>query len=294
MLLGSGWKAFKARVSGAPPDEAYALVTARGFRTGLSSGLDGLVAGPDDALGLAIAGGLLVFMAQRARGWRDAEKTSRRRWQRHFELLEHAADALTRSLRLDETSGLAAGFLARAAIHQDGEDVDVAEAALERARRPPAAAFVNLMVARTPKWGGSEHAMWKTARRWAAAALPGSQAVIARAHYEQWLQFAAFDEAPGARQRAAAYWKSPEVMDDLITASDLALKATLPYGDRFNAHLADGWLGRVLVDARQPTRAARHLRRLGGYADPEVWTIGMRFKPKTSLRLYRRSAGLLF
>lgn len=287
------WTGLKAAVAAAGPNEAYRLIADAGEQTPIDSPLDGLVGGADDVLGLTISGGLRFRRAARIRGGLVAAATPEERMRRYADELFAAVDDLNAALAADPACGLAAAFLAGAAVEGDADDRRAIEATLLAARDVPDAAWAGLLRASTAKWGGSEDEMWAVARRHSGR-TPGALALTPMAHFEQFLHFAMFDDAPDARDKARGYFQRPEVRHDLAETSDRALAAPAD-ADPHSLRTVDGWMARTLLQAGDRRRARAHLKRLGRHADPGVWCLGtLGGSADAHLGRARRRAGLWF
>lgn len=95
-------------------------------------------------------------------------------------------------------------------------------------------------------------------------------ALIAKAHWERYLYYAAFDDAPDARQRAATYFRG-DVMNDLREASQAILGAR--DADPAEQRLANSWMAFVFSRAEQYKSAVKHLDCIKGHNEPSVWRL---------------------
>ena len=186
--------------------------------------------------------------------------------------------------------GLAAAFLAGVRIEGSPDERDETEQIVLDAVGVPAFAYYNVTFFRTAKWGGSQEAMWASARKYAGRSEPATLGLIARAHAEQQLFHLAFDEERGAAERARRYYDR-EVLDELRALSDRVLALPHPY-DPDNTRVADGGMAKGLIEADDWRRASRHLTRLGRRADPTIWFRLPWASPRMILGWTRLQAGL--
>lgn len=286
------WADLRAYVQSLSAEGAYVEISAAGRETPDPVALDGLVEGPNDVLGLTIAGGFNRYRAWRLRGYATAERTSDAAMNRYFDTLQDALADLNAAVELDPTYGLAVGFLASAAAELPEEDKEAIGSLLAQARDVPPSGYMALLNAQTEKWGGSHARMWETAHRYRDRAKPGTLALIARAHFEHHLYLLAMDERPAAHTEAKRYYRQTDRLRELQTAADESVQN--PTDDAYARRLADGWFARVLFDAGDRARARRHLVRLGSQVDDWIWGAGSLFSARLTWRLARIRTGLWF
>lgn len=262
------WQALKTFVAQASPEAAYELIRMTYEACPMGLDLSGAVAGPDDLIGLTIAGAFLFGIGKRHRGMGQASAVGEKQAERYAQYLFEAKDALDAALAIDRRFGLAAAFNMAVAVDEweDGQK-DQAEAILLDARDVPLSGYVNLLQARLEKWGGSHADMFRIARSRMLGDAPAQNMLIARAHWERWLFYAAFDDSGRGPEMASAYYTG-EVMDDLTAASEAILTA---HSDPAELRLAHGWLAFVLSEAGQHKQAVKHLDRIKGHNDSSVW-----------------------
>lgn len=279
----------RARLSSGAPDAVYQAVIDQAFALPVDLPLTGLLAGPDDAIGLTLTGGLLRYRAWRLRGALVAAMTSEERFARYFEALGQAQEALNAALAINSANGLAAALLASACLDADPGDKARAEALLIAAPSAPIIGHLELMTAWTEKWGGSQDEMWAYLDRNVRQAAPGTLALVARAHWEHKNHL----ELVGAQKKADGYYRREVVRKALVAASDESLAAS-PSVDPYRLRAGDCWFALTLVGAGETARARRHFQRLGRYMDPTVWHYGWMFiTPSMRFAFNRLRAGLL-
>jgi hypothetical protein len=263
------WQGVKAFVAGASPEAAYELIRTAYDACPTAIDVDAAIGGPDDLVGLTVAGAFHFGIGKRHRGMRAAAEVREKQAVLYIERLYRARTALDDALALDRRYGLAAAFAMAVASDEleDGQK-DQAEAVLLDARDVPLSGYVNLLQARLEKWGGSHADMFRIARSRMLADAPMQHILIARAHWERYLYYAAFDDSEQASEMAEVYFTG-DVMDDLKAASDAVLNGR--DADPAEQRLANGWLAFVLSQAGQYKRAVRHLDRIRGHNDPAVW-----------------------
>jgi hypothetical protein len=283
------WAGLKAYLSSLAPDAAYQQIIDLGFEIPVKASLASLIDGPRDVAGLTIAGGLSRYRAWRLRGGLVAEMTSDESFARYFDELERTFKYLRSALAIDATHGLAAALLASACLDAEAQDKEEAEALMAAATGVPVIGHLELMTAWTAKWGGSQETMWAYLDRNARRSVPGTLALIPRAHWEQ---KNCFDLASQGK-KARGYYKRPAVRAALSAASDESLSAPADT-DPYLLRVADAWFALTLVGAGEAARARRHLQRLGRYIDPTIWHYGLVFiTPRMRFAFTRWRAGLL-
>lgn len=283
------WAGLKARLSDGSPDAAYQAIIDLSFALPVDAPLAGLVAKQDDVIGLTLIGGLLRYRAWRLRGALVAAMTPEARFERYFEALGHALEALNAALAIDRANGLAAAILASACLDADEDDKAGAEALLIAAPEAPVIGHLELMTAWTQKWGGSQDQMWAYLERHVRRAAPGTLALVPRAHWEHKNHL----ELAGAQKKADGYYRREAVRKALVAASDESLAAS-PGVDPHRLRAGDCWFALTLAGAGETMRAKRHFQRLGRYMDPTVWHYGWAFiTPPMRFAFNRLRAGLL-
>ncbi len=265
------WQALKAAISDMTPEGAYELLklTAHGLRKAIN--LDAAVRAPDDLVGHIVQGGMAYFLSGRARGGALPNAMSETQTFDYISGLAMANDAIRRALRIDADSGLANAFFTGCAIDEFEEgQKDEAASLIAQAQGVPVSGYLNLVAARSEKWGGSHDDMFRAARSYFDPSRPGTAALIAKAHFERRLYYTAFDTSPDARHNYRTYF-SPDVMDELNAASAAVLKAGS--GDPAELRLANNWLALVFAWGNKNNAAVKHLDRIKGGEDPTIWSI---------------------
>ncbi|NIJ20465.1 tetratricopeptide (TPR) repeat protein [Sphingomonas naasensis] len=287
MLARGDWPGLKAAATQLPPEEAFTALRLLGERAPMDASIEAL-ATDDEAAGLLLAGVLLQQRAGRVRGYGRAAEISEDVWETYVPLLERAQLLLDRAVAANPQFGVAAAWLMAASVDASEDDKAFAERALLSATGVPASGWGRLLSARTQKWGGSHEAMWRIARLVADRDPPGTQMLIARAHFEQQLWYEQFEDGPEAAAKAAAYFRDSAVLEEMDRASAKVLESDT---DDLSARLlADNWFAFVWFMAGEHRRARPHLQRIGGDADPSAWQVAM--PAKKVLRYARRRAGL--
>lgn len=271
LVAGGRWSDYKRWLASVSPEAAYESIKLVFEGCALGINLDGVADGPDDVLGLTVMGAMYYGIGKRHRGGAQASAVSEAQADRYVERLIVAKSLLEDALAIDRRYGLAAAFYMLVATDELEEgQKDNAEAILLDAENVPLSGYMNLLIARLEKWGGSHGDMFRIARSRLRPDLPMQAALIARAHWERELFYSAFDDEPGAAGMAEVYYQG-EVGDELMEASRLVLAAG--NADASEARVADSWLAFALGRAGRYKQAVRHLDRLKGYEDPSVWKI---------------------
>lgn len=292
LFTGRRWDELKAHVRAVSAEEVYEGVSTAGRTAPAGLALDGLVTGPDDVLGLTLAGGFNRYMAWQLRGYATADQTSDSAIMRYVDKLQEAIDDLQAALALDPANGLAASFLASAAAESSPEEKDEIGALLAQSRGAPPSGYMALLNAQAEKWGGSHAKMWETVHRYRDLDKPGTLALVARAHFEHHLYLLIMDERGAAQKEAERYYRDGRRLAELQAASDEVFVQRGP--ENLHAQrLADGWFARVLIQAGDTRRARRHLVRLGAHVEDWIWAAGSAFGPRLTWGLSRLRAGLL-
>lgn len=275
MLAREDWQGLKAAATELPPEEAFTALRLLGERAPMDISVEAPAA-DDAAAGLLVAGVVFQQRAARVRGYARADAISDDVWEAYVPLLERAQTLLYAAVTADPQFGVAAAWLMAASVDASEDDKAFAERALLSARGVPASGWSRLLSARTEKWGGSHAAMWRIARLVADRDPPGTQMLIARAHFEQQLWYEHFEDGPEAAAKADAYFRDPAVIDELATASSEVLESRTD--DLYARLLADNWFAFVWFMAGEHRRARPHLQRIGGDVDPSAWQVTMPVK----------------
>jgi tetratricopeptide (TPR) repeat protein len=266
------WARLKAAIDAAPPETGYVLLRTMGERLPLTVDPETAIESSSDVLGLITAGAALMARATRIRGLDLADQVNEERWAPYLACRQRAEETLRSALELNPESGMAAAWFTASAVDADDEVKSEAEQALRRALNAPVSGYSKLLSANTEKWGGSHARMWKVAREFASIRQPWTQALIAKAHYEQVLYLEMMDERLEAAAEAERYFKDAGLRDELAQISQ-AITTTVPH-DPYDAVYAHDVLAAVLADARMRKAASAHLRRVGRFGDPALLTGG--------------------
>ena len=265
------WGPYKAWLATQTPEAAYESIKFVYEACPLDTDIRAVADGDDDVLGHALAGALHFGIGKRHRGMGVAEALTGDQidpYLRHSFLAQGAIDA---ALEADRHNGLAAAFNMALAIDPWEEDQKArAEAVLLEARDVPLSGYMNLLTAYLEKWGGDHDTMFRIARSRMRPDAPMQYALIAKAHWERYLFYVAFDDAPDARRKAAGYF-SGEVMDELREASRAVLGGR--DADPAEQRLANSWLAFTLSRAGRNRSAVPHLDRIRGHVEPSVWAV---------------------
>ncbi len=265
------WQPIKAWLAQATPETAYERLKYLAYHIGPSDIEGPIVTSQSDHFGTVLRSALLYFLALRGRAGRLPGKMSDRQTFDYSYGLFAAHEGFIACLDANPDFGLAAAFEMGCAIDPfDDEHKDLAEAQLLRSASVPLSGYMNLMMARSEKWGGDHATMFRVARSRRDAARVGTFALIARAHFERRLYYMAFDEAPDASERYHSYYDR-DVMAELLDASATVCTATGQ--DAAEVRLADTWLSVTMMDAGKNRTAVKHLDRLGKFEDPTAWYI---------------------
>ena len=268
----NGWRQFSERLESLPPETAFVLMRITGERLPLAADPRLAIRHDNDGIGLMVAGAVLQTRATRYRGFATADQVSDSQWERYFECHEEAQMLLRAAIDLRREHGLSAAWLMAGFVDADEQDKNEAESLLKGALGVPISGFSKLLSARTEKWGGSHAAMWRAAREASQRRPPWTFALIAKAHYEHWLYLAMMDESDGAAERAQAYFRDHQTIQELTEISrEIGQSET---SDPYEAVYAHDVLAAVLAAAKVPTSATRHLRQVGSFGDPALLTGG--------------------
>ncbi len=265
------WGAYKAWLKTQAPEAAYESIKFVYEACPLDTDVRAVVDGDDDVLGLALAGALHFGIGKRHRGMGVAATLTEDQIDPYFQHSILAQGAIDAALAADRHDGLAAAFNMALAIDPWEEDQKArAEAVLLEARDVPLSGYMNLLTAFLEKWGGDHDTMFRIARSRMRPEAPMQYALIAKAHWERYLFYIAFDEAPDARQRAINYF-SGEVMDELREASRAVLAGR--EADPAEQRVANSWLAFTYSRAGRDKQAVPHLDRIKGHNEPAVWAL---------------------
>lgn len=267
------WGPLKAFITSATPETAYELIRLSYEKCPLDTPLDSAISYKADVAGLILSGGLRFGISRRHRGMGTGASLSESQIENYYYHLNIALDVLSEALKHDRHNGLAAAFYMAANIDPfDSDQRKLAEARLLNARNVPLSGYLNLMQAHMAKWGGSHEDMFRIARARLTPDTPCQYALVARAHYEQYLYYGLFDDSPEADQRFNTYFDRT-VEAELKTASESVLSATAQ--EPAELRLAHGWLAFTLSEAGLNRLAARHLKALKGFEDPSIWKLNI-------------------
>ena len=266
------WTGFKSYLSNLLPESAFVLTRVLGENLPTDADVEAAIDDTGDVWGHIVAGAALMVRATRTRGMDTADRVKEENWQAYFAYRERAEQLLRFVVTHHPENGLAAAWFMAAAV--DGDAVVKAEAAefLYASENVPVSGYSKLLSANTEKWGGSHEAMWQVARQYAETKWPWSGALIAKAHYEQWLYLEMMDERPVAEYEAAEYFQNPAIKDELRNISSAISRAHAD--DPYEAVFAHDVLAAVLSEAGMRKAAANHLQQVGKFGDPALLTGG--------------------
>jgi hypothetical protein len=288
-LAASGdWDGLVAFARGLPPQSGYVMLQLLGEAAPLTTDMSPLIGKPD-AMALTVAGAILQGRAIRFRGLDQAENVTDDQWEMYIPTLAHAQELLAEAVRREPQLGLAAAWRVTAFVDATEEQKDEAEIALRRASGIPVSGLSRLITMRSEKWGGSHGEMWRVVEDYADAALPASLALIAKAHFEQWLWFSMFDEAPDGAEKADAYLQRGDVRNELLEASSRVLAADSSRDPRAILFANNAFA--ATLSAGGPAKDAKpHLQRMGRNIDRTLWLFE---NPRVAVNLARARAWLL-
>lgn len=267
-----GWVAFKRYLGALPPESAFVLLRAMGERLPLGLDIETAVDHVSDVPGLIVAGAGFMVRATRIRGMDTADQVDERSWEQYFACRERAEHLLRSAVTIQPGNGLAAAWFMATAVDSDGDVKAEATGFLTRAENVPISGYSKLLSANTEKWGGSHEAMWQVTRDYAKARGPWSAALIAKAHYEQWLYLDMMDDRPVAQYEADAYFNDLEVREELQNISSAIINGHAD--DPYEAVFAHDVLAAALAEAGMKKAAMVHLRQVGKFGDPALLTGG--------------------
>ncbi|MBS3932438.1 MAG: hypothetical protein KGZ65_14505 [Sphingomonadales bacterium] len=266
------WPAIKSYLDELQPETAFVFLRVLGERLPIEADLEAAIADASDVPGLIVAGAALMMRATRIRGMDIADMVEAQNWEPYFVYHQQAERLLCAAVTAQPGNGLAAAWLMAATVDSDDELKAEVCRLLMQATQVPLSGYSKLLSAMTKKWGGSHEAMWRVARECANLNLPWSGALIAKAHYEQWLYLDLMDERPAAQSEADRYFRDPAIRNELLAISS-AIDAA--HGDDpYEAVYAHDVLAAVLAEAKERKIATRHLRRVGKFGDPALLTGG--------------------
>lgn len=266
------WASFKIYLGELPPEIAFVFLRVLGERLPFGADVETAVNDASDVPGLIVAGAALMVRATRIRGMVMADRVNDQAWERYFICREQAEQFLRNAVTVQPENGLAASWFMATAVDSDEDVKSEAQGILTKATNVPISGYSKLLSANTEKWGGSHEAMWHIARKYANVSWPWSAALIAKAHYEQWLYLDMMDDRPGAQYEADAYFGSQVIKDELLNISGAINNAHSD--DPYKAVFAHDVLAAVLAEAGFKKAAAAHLRQVGKFGDPALLTGG--------------------
>lgn len=219
--LGQGqWRPAAARLARTRDADDRAYVAGMLLESAGSWIEEWLAAEPSRAEPWLLRGLTRIGWAWQARGSGLASDVDEDAWPVFFERLRLAEGDLQEAILRDAKDALPWAYLS---ITGRGLDVGVDELRRRweegRKRSPESWQLAWLMLeALSEKWSGSHELMFQFAREVAAAAPEGSglHALVAEAHLQRWLYFRMED--PPDRQAELAYYRSPEVLEELRRA----------------------------------------------------------------------------
>lgn len=266
------WAAIKKYVSGLPPESAFVFLRVLGENLPIGADVEAAINDTGDVWGHIVAGAALIVRATRTRGMGTADSVKEENWQSYFAYRERAEQLLRFIVTHHPKNGQAVAWLMTAAV--DSDDAAKAEASdfLLASENVPISGYSKLLSANTRKWGGSHEAMWEIARKCAEVRHPWSSALIAKAHYEQWLYLALMDERPAAEYEAAGYFQNEMIREEIRNISEAI--NTAQSDDPYEAVFAHDVLAAVFSEAGIRKSSAQHLRRVGKFGDPALLTGG--------------------
>lgn len=284
---GGQWAPYKAWLKTQTPEGAYESIKFVFEACPLTTDPRAAIDGEDDVLGLTLAGALHFGIGKRHRGGDVAANLTDDQVHPYMAHQFMAQSALDAALAADRHNGLAAAISMAVAIDPFEEDHKAkAEAVLLDARDVPLSGYMNLLTAYLEKWGGDHDTMFRIARSRMRAETPMQYTLIAKAHWERYLFYIAFDDSPGAHQAALTYF-SGQVMDELREASRTVLGGRSE--DPAEQRLANSWLAFTLSRAGRHRQALPHLDRIKGHYEPATWGV-LRHPPVVSKALVRMQA----
>lgn len=287
-LEAADWTGLLSLIQELPPQSAYVTMQLLADAAPFSADVSPLIAA-EGAWELTLAGALLHGRALRFRGLGQADTVSEDQWEMYLPTLAHAQELLAEANRKKPELGLAAAWRVTAFVDASEEEKDEAEMALRQSSGIPVSGLSRLITMRSEKWGGSHEEMWKVVADYAESDPPGSLGLIAKAHFEHWLWFAAFDEDPEGPAKAYAYFRNTEVQGDLRDAS-LRVIAAESSRDPRAILFADNAFAVTFWSARSVGQARPHLQRMGKHMDRTLWLFD---NPRAELNRARLRAWLL-
>ena len=266
------WASLKNYVSGLPPESAFVFLRLFGERLPIDADPETAISDTGDVWGHVVAGAALLVRSSRIRGMETADRVKVENCQPYQAARQRAEQLLRFVVTHHPKNGLAAAWFMAAAIDSDDAVKTEASDFLLASKNVPISGYSKLLSANTEKWGGSHEAMWQIAHNCARKNLPWSGALIAKAHYEQWLYLYLMDERTSADYEAAAYFQNEEIREEIRSISEAISIAHSD--DPYEAVFAHDVLAAVLSEAGMRKAASQHLRRVGKFGDPALLTGG--------------------
>ncbi|MBJ7484592.1 MAG: hypothetical protein JHC99_07825 [Brevundimonas sp.] len=260
-------------VASTGPDTALEILIAVAHDVKVGAPISEIVEADDDQLGHAIAGAILRQQAFIARGAMVAAMTPSSKFRAYESIGDRAYFHLAKALELRPDDPLSLGVLASFAVEENREGKAASEALVCRSPQVPASSYCDVLQAWSAKWGGSQDEMWQCLKRLWRDDDPRSWAMLARAHFEEWLDRTYLRPAGNYATVSGAQSASMSLNE----ASDRALATVEDAGKPGLMRFVHGWLGRVYWDRRNLKRAKRHLMKTRSHMDPTIWIYGTIF-----------------
>jgi hypothetical protein len=129
-----------------------------------------------------LCSGLLFILAKKIRNGKMPSAMTEKESDFYTIALEESHDLIQSEISINSQSGLAATIFMSLAIDPLYEGMkDDAESILRNANNVPISGFLNLLIAKCEKWGGSHDEMFSVVTQFYDEDRPGSAALVARA-----------------------------------------------------------------------------------------------------------------
>lgn len=187
--------------------------------------------------------------------------------------LEESHDLIQSEISINSQSGLAATIFMSLAIDPLYEGMkDDAESILRNANNVPISGFLNLLIAKCEKWGGSHDEMFSVVTQFYDEDRPGSAALVARAHCERLLYMAHFESLNDNQiENYTNYAKK-----NLLVTSDMVLNSKKTIDAEIR--LSHTYLAFTLPLFGLYKQYSKHIKILNGFHDEQLWSLMPRSK----------------
>jgi len=256
---------------------------------------------PDTAFGYAIAGGVLVGKAWRARGFGSTHLITDERAAAYTRILEDARWALGRAERKDGLDVVITSYQIRCGLGlgMDRDTIFAFEDRLLAAREPSLLADNTMLQCYARKWYGSHDAMWDWAQgrcNEESARNPSWLALLARAEIEHWMYECHLSPDEAARDTYLATTRTSAFRDQSLDLQSRFLDSLARHrdpSDTAQLHYAHNAFGTYFHLFGPKEGLAPHLEAIGSTPALIPWIhTGIEDDSLAFLNSIRRKAGL--